>query len=393
MQISKRLQRSAKECEQPASGGEKTLRGELVILSALNTLSGNFYRFYTCSFWPTSYIPTTCLLYRLPAFFFLLLTLSSCETEIDIIKESSGRPVVYCLLNPQDSIQYLRISKSFIIKGNPETETISEDSLILNEEFYAYLEYKEPNGSRVIRYFESSDISHRDSGFFPRDGLAILQTKYKVLGGHEYSLYIHFPKIPRLVASTITVVNPIEIMDPNPLPGREITLLEDQGYLIRWTKSVKFAVYQSFIKFIYLEGDKNSQMVHEIDLPQTIIYGDTDNTVLTNNLNGASFIKDLTAYLSPPDSGMRRKIIGFDFLMAAGGPELAVFTRSGENAITSFTGLYEYSNLDGAAGIFSSRTFSGVYNNRFSDITINYLADSARTRHLGFLRYNEDFKP
>jgi hypothetical protein len=326
-------------------------------------------------------------------FFALLFALTSCNTELDIIRESSGRPVVYCLLNPQDSIQYLRISKSFIFKGNPETESISADSLVLDEEFYAYLEYENPNGTREIFYFSPAGISQRDSGFFPSDGLAIFKTNCKVTGGSDYGLYIHFPKIPRLVAATITAVNPVEIMDPNPLPGREITLLEDQGYLIRWTKSVKFAVYQSFIRFIYIEGDRNSQMVHELDLPQSIIYGNTDNTILTSYLNGASFIKDLTTNLAPPDSGLRRKIIGFDFLMAAGGPELAVFTRSGENSIASFTGLDEYSNLDGAAGIFSSRTFTGVYNNRFSDITINYLADSAETRRLGFLRFNEDFEP
>jgi len=295
-------------------------------------------------------------------------------------------------LNPQDSVQHLRISKSFIIKGNPKTESISPDSLILDEEFYAYLEYKKPDGTREIFYFEPTGINRRDSGFFPSEGLAIFQTNCKVSGGSDYGLYIHFPKIPRTISATITAVDGVKIMDPNPLPGREITLLDDQGYLIRWTKSVKFAAYQSFIRFNYLEGDKNSQVTREIDLPQSIIYGDTDNNFLTSYINGASFIKDLTTLLAPPDSGIRRKIIGFDLLMVTGGPEMSVFIRSGQNAITSFTGLDEYSNLDGAAGIFSSRTSTGAYNNRFSDLTINYLADSARTRHLGFLRYNEDFE-
>ena len=79
--------------------------------------------------------------------------------------------------------------------------------------------------------------------------------------------------------------------------------------------------------------------------------------------------------------------------MITGGPELSIFARSGQNAIVSFTGLDEYSNLDGAVGIYSSQTFSGIYNNRFSDLTINYLANSEKTRQLGFLRYDEDFQP
>jgi len=315
----------------------------------------------------------------------------SCESDIDLIYESKGKPIVYCLLNPRDSIQYLRISRSFIIRGNPAGQIFPADSLILDEDFYAYLEYEAPDGSRDIRYFELTDINRRDSGLFPSDGLLVFQTNFPVEGGKEYGLYIRFPNIPKIVAGAITVVNPIEIMDPDPLPGREITFLEEQGYMIRWTKSVKFAVYQPVIRFIFLEGDKNFQVLHEIDMSQPFIYGDNENAILANYLNGAGFVKDLTTYLSPPDSGLRRKIIGFDLLMTTGGPELSVFTRSGNNAINSFTSLYEYSNLDGAAGIFSSRTFTGVYNNRFSDLTINYLAGSEKTRQLKFLRYDEDF--
>jgi len=70
----------------------------------------------------------------------LLLLTGSCESDINLFYESGDRPVVYCLLNPKDSIQYLRVSRSFIIRGNTEGQVISPDSLILDEDFYAYLE-------------------------------------------------------------------------------------------------------------------------------------------------------------------------------------------------------------------------------------------------------------
>ena len=323
----------------------------------------------------------------------LLLLISSCEPDINLIYESGGRPVVYCLLNPNDSIQYLRVSRSFIIRGNPEGQVISPDSLILDEDFYAYLEYEAPDGSRDIHYFKRTGTNQRDSGLFPREGLVVFQTNCPVEGGKEYGLYVNFPRMPRLVAGSVTVVNPVEILDPNPFPGREVTFLEDQGYVVRWTKSVKYAVYQPVVRFIFLEGDKNSQIRREVDIPQPLIFGDSENAILTSYLNGAGFIDDLVANLTPPDSGLSRKIIGFDLLMTIGGPELSVFIRSGQNAVASFTGLDEYSNLDGAVGIYGSQTFTGTYNNRFSDLTINYLAESEKTRHLGFLKFNEDFQP
>jgi hypothetical protein len=129
----------------------------------------------------------------------------------------------------------------------------------------------------------------------------------------------------------------------------------------------------------------------ELDLPQSLFYGDSENIILTSYLNGASFIDDLTRFLMPPPTGIHRKIIGFHLLLTVGGPELSVYNRSMENAVASFTGLDDYSNLDGAAGLFSSRTATGSYNNRFSDLTVNNLADNEKTKKLGFLHFKENF--
>jgi len=326
-------------------------------------------------------------------FGFIVLACNSCNSDLDLIDESSYRPVVYCLLNPKDSVQYLRVSRSFVMHVNPEGQEISPDSLQLKADFYAYLESVNIDGSRHIYYFELTDITRRDSGMFPQDGLVVFRTHCPVEGGKEYGLYVNFPSLPLLVAGTITAVNPVDILDPNPLPGREITFLEDQGYTVRWTRSVKFAVYQPVIRFIYLEGDILFQVRKQVEILQPMVFGDTEIAIITSYLNGSGFIDDLVKNLTPPDSGQRRKIIGFDLLLNCGGPELAVIARAGTNAVASFTGLDEYSNLDGAVGLFSSATYTGVYNNRFSDITINYLAVSQKSRHLGFLRTDEDFKP
>ena len=323
----------------------------------------------------------------------LLLVAAACTSDIDLVYESPGRPVVYCLLNPLDSIQYLRVSRSFIVRGNPDGQSINPDSLVLAQDFYAYLENEKPDGTRDIRYFTLSDINRRDSGLFPREGLVVFETRYRVEGGCTYGLYVNFPGIPKIVAGSVTAVKPVEILDPSPIPGRELTLLPDQGYRLRWSSSIPFAVYQPVIRFIYIEGDKNFQVRRELDLPQNLYYGDNESVLLTTWLNGASFITDIASGLAPPDSSIRRKIIGYNLLITTGGPELSIFSRSGQNAINAFTGLEDFSNLDGAVGIFSSITRAGSYNNRFSDITINLLADGEKTKHLGFMHFTEDFRP
>ena len=84
-------------------------------------------------------------------------------------------------------------------------------------------------------------------------------------------------------------------------------------------------------------------------------------------------------------------MISFDVELYAGGEELALAASMGYGTFQSFTGLNEYSNIDGAIGVFSSISSTSSHNNRFSDITIDYIASSDSTRHLGFLKHDQDF--
>ena len=319
------------------------------------------------------------------------LLFGACSEDPELIGGGNSSPVVYCLLNPQSNDQYLRLSRSFVIEGNPSEMEISPDSLVIREDFYAYLEYVDSLGNREVNYFYPTTFTSRDSGYFPSEGLVVLRAECRVISGREYGLYVYFPSLSRIVAGTVSVIYPVRILDPNPFPGREITLLEDQGYNLRWTKSAKFAVYQPVVRLNFMEGDKDFQILRQIELPQDLVFGDTDNEIITEFINGGNFISDLAEFLPIPGSGIRRKIIGFDLLLWVGGTEMSVMIRSGENQVLSFTGLNEFSNLDGAVGLYSSYGFTGVYNNRFSDITINMLADHEKTKGLGFLHYQEDF--
>ncbi|MEA1877868.1 MAG: hypothetical protein U9N86_13510 [Bacteroidota bacterium] len=88
---------------------------------------------------------------------------------------------------------------------------------------------------------------------------------------------------------------------------------------------------------------------------------------------------------------MQRKVIGFDLEICIGGEEMNLFIIAEENNSIPVGAAGDYSNLDGAVGIFASRVYSGSYNNRFSDLTIDYLSQSEETAHLGFLKYGEEF--
>ncbi|MEA1878358.1 MAG: hypothetical protein U9N86_16055 [Bacteroidota bacterium] len=320
-----------------------------------------------------------------------IVWLNSCSGELELVADSGYSPVVYCILNPDDSIHYLRIGKSYLAFEDARENPPHSDSLVYHEDFYAYLAENIHGEQGNIYYFEPSDVNVRDSGFFNTENLELLEVKCKLKVGSEYSLYIYSPELPRLIVGSTYVIPPVKILDPVYMPGREITILPEQGYNLRWTHPSKYAVYQPVIRIHYREGDREFQTHKSLDiqLPQVSLVSDA--SVVIDYINGQNFYNSILDHLKTPPVGVQRKVIGFDLEICTGGEEMNLFILAEENNNIPVGAVGDYSNLDGAVGIFASRVYSGSYNNRFSDLTINYLAKSEETNHLGFLKFGEEF--
>ena len=74
----------------------------------------------------------------------------SCSEGIDIFSVAPPTPIIYCFLNPDDSVQYLRLSKTFTIPVDNPNHKPSADELIYSEEPEIYLE---ADGSGIKQRF------------------------------------------------------------------------------------------------------------------------------------------------------------------------------------------------------------------------------------------------
>lgn len=317
--------------------------------------------------------------------------LVACTEELDLVADTGSSAVVYCVLDPADSVHYLRMGKSYLSFGDASREAPLSDSLIYHPEFYAYLVENKAGMPGELRYFQAAEGVVRDSGFFPSENLELLKVNWQLRPGAEYSLYLYSPELPKLIVGSTRIIPSVRILDPEHLPGREVTILPDQGYTLRWTNAVKYAVYQPIIRIHYQEGDAEFQMhkTETIDLPQ--VSSVSDAAVLTDYLNGRNFFNAIIRQMQSPPSGAKRKVIGFDLDLWSGGEEMNLWVlNEGENNSPIGT-VNGYTNLDGAIGMFTCRGFTSSSNNRFSNITLNYLAHSEETAHLGFLAEGEEF--
>lgn len=97
-----------------------------------------------------------------------LLAVAACSTELDIWDEQPTMPVVYALINPLDTVHYVRVQRSFIIRQKEDWQNLPPDSLYFND-VEVYLYGRKNGENRWVRQFKES-IEPKGEGFFPTAG-------------------------------------------------------------------------------------------------------------------------------------------------------------------------------------------------------------------------------
>lgn len=113
-------------------------------------------------------------------FLFAPILVSGCSEDIDINGNGTATPVVYCFLNPDDSIQYLRLSKTFTIPvDNPGYRPTVAD-MTYAEKPKVYIS-EDPSGYKQSFYkCNLNDGIVKDTGWFPVSGIQIFASAFKV---------------------------------------------------------------------------------------------------------------------------------------------------------------------------------------------------------------------
>lgn len=96
----------------------------------------------------------------------ILIIISSCDENIDVIARGSSLPVVYGLLNPDDTINYIRLTKTFI--GNePVRDLASRPENLFYQDVSMTLDINSPEGYPMGSFpFEKVVLPDRIEGLF-----------------------------------------------------------------------------------------------------------------------------------------------------------------------------------------------------------------------------------
>lgn len=95
----------------------------------------------------------------------LLLLLGACSSDLIIMEEHEPVPVIWAILDPYDSVQYVRVQRTFLIREKEDWETLNRDSLEFND-VEVFL-YGSLDGQIKWREQLIKTTRTKEDGFFP----------------------------------------------------------------------------------------------------------------------------------------------------------------------------------------------------------------------------------
>lgn len=330
------------------------------------------------------------------------LGLFSCNNEVDLAGDYVDTPIVYCLLNPGDSVHYIRIQKAFLVNGNVlETAKIPDSLVYQPEDLQVQVQAIDPATGQVPPIvnplhnpvvFTYVPGAVTDTGAFAAEGVMIYKAQKKLSDLYEYNLQITNTQLNKVITAKTQLVKPIEFKTPpaaNPNYTANFNPTSGNGYTMRWGAAPNGYIYQPEIVFHWTEVDLQTN----VQTPDSVVWrlnpremqyqlGAEMQYVLEQN----SFFRYLGENI-PEKSGIKRVIGSLTFRFYVGTEELATYVNVNKPSIGLIQEKPVYTNIEGGGlGIFSGRstfTKSGVPLNEANKDTLIF---SPLTDQLNFKR-------
>ncbi len=331
----------------------------------------------------------------LPLLIFISV-LSSCKTDLNVNAPYKDTPVVYGLLNQNDSIHYVKITKAFLGQADAYQMAQIRDS----SEYADVLDVKimETNKGTVLRTFnlQRTLIKNKSQGTFysPEHYVYAFPTPNQPLKPeYKYELKVINNELDMEISSETDLVHPFTIKKPTEAPQASISFYSINNvsdYSIEWISAVNAKRYNILVVFNYKEVDKtaNDTITRKIEW----VYNFKSKTIrggeeMAFNMTGNEFFGKIAQNIPNAASNIERLVHTMDFYFSVAGEELNTYMEVNEPVTGIVQEKPEYTNIVNGIGIFSSRLNKAVQNKGLTQQTARNLKRSEETKDKGFIKY------
>lgn len=302
-------------------------------------------------------------------------------------------PVVYCLLNPRDTVNYVRLTKSFIGE-EPASEMAKDPTLLYFENAEVYLEIVTESGWPV-KYAQFIKIigPAKEPGIFVEspNQIFLLKASLENYLSERYSirLIVNIPEI-QAYCSANQIYHPApQIILPRPSFQTKISLYNNEPQQIKWEDKFGYASCQLSIQLNYTEVNDSESIAKSVQVSynykSTIFRADQNASTLIHVLDGDSFLRNLALKIPDASDVDYRIFNSIDIILAGASDAYMNYTES-IGITADRTGL-PISNIAGGTGLFSL-TSKSIQNGYLLDkASMDSLASGQYTSLLKFIKW------
>jgi len=311
----------------------------------------------------------------------------SCKTDIDISADWENIPVVYSILDPSDTIHYVRITRVFSGNESAYVMAMQPDSLVYKDTLDVKIKVKDEYNNLIKTIvFNRTDIE-KDS--VNSSGNVVFSTQKhhvyfskQTLPNESNLIYELNVKLPdgKVVTSTCNPL--VGFVQVNPGFGEKYNLKLNQSFgpnfkLPRYSAGVKLNIYFHYYEFTDEINYTRKTMMFPIKMERQ--KGEEETTM---RLRSNEIFDRIKTELNPPESGEKRFVGKVDY-------EYVIADENYAEQIWKRVGGFNYetppiTNIIGGYGLFACRSHIILRGYKPTDDTKCLFATNPELAYLGF---------
>ncbi len=313
---------------------------------------------------------------------------TSCNNDLDIVAPYKDTTVVYCLIDLNDTVHYVRIHKAFLGADNAYEMAQYTDSFYHKNVLSVKLErWKNNQLYGVINFTRDSSIA-KDTGVFANTPNIIYKSESCNLlsADSKYRLVVRNSETGSVVTSVTQMIQPTLIANPssgtiNLYPG---------PFVIRIASGKHGKIYDIKARFNYIEQQKNNPNITENksvvwNITQVTTVSDAGSELINYAVGKDDFYQFCKSSIKV-DNNVVRYSGKLDFYFTAGDQAMYEYLRiNNASGVNASNGLL-FTNIENGLGIFASRRTEISLGKSMAGNSIGYLISGPLTSQLGFIQ-------
>ena len=327
----------------------------------------------------------------------IILAANSCKSKLSLNADYTTTPIIFGLLDPNDTIHYIKITKTFLGDGNNYEFAKVPDSSYFKQVDAKVIELN--NGTPTGREWTLYDttILNKEAGvfYYPSQKVYIFHEP-NLVEKYDYKLEAIFNEGAYKIDATTSLVDGFDYSS-NFLDQSKITFANGNGnytsLFIRYKEAYNAIGYQTRLYINYKEFyNDNTSAIKQLVWSAQANNGKSESDINPNSPDltaqvtfaGESFYQFMASSIQENAAVTHRQMIDIKVVTEVGHTDLMKYISVGEpnSSLSQSTSLF--TNINGGLGLVSSRVIESRSNMPLFPGSIEELCTGIHTNALKF---------